>query len=328
MKLATLKNNSRDGELVVVSKDLTKAVKVPEISLTMQSALDNWSVVSKKLELVYQEINSGKCSDSFSFDEQKAHSPLPRAYQWADASTYLNHVELVRKSRGVEMPKDFYESPLMYQGGSDSFIAPFDDIEVVDFAHGVDFEAEVCVITDDVPMAISAKDAASHIKLVMLTNDVSLRNLAPQELTKGFGFFNCKPASSFSPVAVTPDELGDSWQDSKIHLPLISHLNDKLFGKPNAGVGMQFSFAELIAHAAKTRKLGAGTIIGSGTVSNPDRSVGSSCIVEQRTIEILDGGAAKTEYMKDGDLIHIEMLDKNGQTIFGSIKQRAVKYKT
>ena len=248
-------------------------------------------------------------------------SPLPRAYQWADGSAYVNHVELVRKARGAEMPDNFWTNPLMYQGGSDSFLAPNDDIVVNDVAYGVDFEAEVAVITDDVPMGVSIQDAEQHIQLLLLVNDVSLRNLIPDELAKGFGFFQSKPSSSFSPVVITLDEIEKYWKDARVHLPLRSHLNGKLFGKPNAGVDMTFSFAELIAHAAKTRPLCAGTIIGSGTVSNLDRSQGSSCIAEKRMLEIIAGGKAATPFMAAGDVIRIEMLDEQNQSLFGAIEQ-------
>lgn len=327
MKLATLKNNTRDGELVVVDKTLTKAVKVNNIVLTMQQALDNWSDVEPQLKLLSDKLNNGTADNTFSFNQQHCHSPLPRAYQWADGSAYVNHIQLVRKARGAEMPDNFWHEPLMYQGGSDQFIGPFDDIIVNDLKYGIDFEAEVSIITDDVPMGIRAADAAKHIKLIMLVNDVSLRGLIPNELSKGFGFFHSKPASAFSPIAITPDELGENWQDSMVHLPLVSHLNNKLFGKPNSGVDMTFNFAQLIAHAAKTRSLTSGTIIGSGTVSNVDKASGSSCIVERRMLEIIKDGAASTSFMQFGDQIKIEMLDKNGDSIFGTIEQTVVEAK-
>lgn len=327
MKLATLKTTGRDGQLLVVSKDLTRAVKVPQIALTMQQALDNWATCEQPLREVYNEINMGQRDDAFAFDETAVSSPLPRAYQWADASAYVNHVELVRKSRGVEMPPEFWTDPLMYQGGSDTFLGPRDPIYLADEAWGIDFEAEVAVITNDVPMGASPAEASEKILLIMLVNDVSLRNLAAAELAKGFGFFNCKPSSSFSPVAITPDELGDAWKGNKVHLPIHSRLRDQWFGSPNAGVDMTFDFATLIAHAAKTRPLGAGTIIGSGTVSNTDRSQGSSCIVEKRMLETLESGKPTTEFMKFGDTVRIEMFNQFRQSFFGAIEQKVMAYK-
>jgi fumarylacetoacetate (FAA) hydrolase len=336
MKLATLKNGSRDGQLVVVSRDLKKAVTVGHIASTMQQLLDHWSALAPQLVEVYRGLNSGTVQGEFAFDEAACASPLPRAYQWADGSAYVNHVELVRKARNSEMPPSFWTDPLMYQGGSDDFIGPRDQIEVVSEDYGIDFEGEVAVITGDVPMAVSADDARKHIRLVMLVNDVSLRGLIPNELAKGFGFFQSKPASAFSPVAVTPDELGTHWQDAKLHLPLVSHLNGELFGKPNAGVDMTFDFGQLVAHAAKTRNLGAGAIIGSGTVSNKqgtdfgtsiaEGGLGYSCIAEVRMIETIRDGAPKTSFMKFGDRIRIEMLDQDGQSVFGAIDQTVVAY--
>lgn len=336
MKLATLKNGSRDGQLVVVSRDLKKAVAVAHISATMQQALDHWSALAPQLAEVYRGLNSGTVQGEFVFDQAACESPLPRAYQWADGSAYVNHVELVRKARNSEMPPSFWTDPLMYQGGSDDFIGPRDQIEVVSEDYGIDFEGEVAVITGDVPMAVSAEDARKQIRLVMLVNDVSLRGLIPNELAKGFGFFQSKPASAFSPVAVTPDELGIHWQDAKLHLPLVSHLNGELFGKPNAGVDMTFDFGQLVAHAAKTRNLGAGAIIGSGTVSNKqgtafgtsiaEGGLGYSCIAEVRMIETIRDGAPKTSFMKFGDRIRIEVLDQDGQSVFGAIDQTVVAY--
>jgi fumarylacetoacetate (FAA) hydrolase len=336
MKLASLKNGQRDGQLVVVSRDLSRCISVPAIAVTMQQALDHWSVTAPQLAEVYQALNSGTVHGEQAFDQAQCESPLPRAYQWADGSAYVNHVELVRRARNSEMPPSFWTDPLMYQGGSDDFIGPRDAIEVVSEDYGIDFEGEVAVITDDVPMAISAEEARHKIRLVMLVNDVSLRGLIPNELAKGFGFFQSKPASAFSPVAVTPDELGADWQDAKLHLPLVSHLNGKLFGQPNAGVDMTFDFGQLVAHAAKTRNLGAGAVIGSGTVSNKqgtdygtsidEGGLGYSCIAEIRMIETIRDGAAKTSFMKFGDSIRIEMLDKAGQSIFGAIEQKVVKY--
>lgn len=327
MKLASLKS-SRDGILCVVNKSLTKAIRVPQIANTLQQALDNWDECAPLLDIIYKKLNTDSIDEEFKFNQSDAASPLPRAYQWADGSAYVNHVELVRKARGAEMPMNFWTDPLMYQGGSDGFLSPRDPIYVNDEAYGVDFEAEVAIITDDVPMAINSALASSHIRLVMLVNDVSLRNLIPNEMAKGFGFFQSKPASSFSPVAVTPDELGTNWDGGRLHLPLYSYLNEQLFGQPNAGIDMTFSFPELIAHAAKTRSLSAGTIIGSGTVSNLDRSLGSSCIAEKRMLETLESGQPITPFMHFGDVIRIEMKNKQGENIFGSINQVVTKYET
>ena len=322
MKLASLKSTeSRDGILCVVNQQLTTAVLVPQIAPTLQYALDHWHNTEKELQHIYQLLNEGTLDNTFAFDPQHCASPLPRAYQWADGSAYVNHVELVRKARGAEMPSNFWTSPLMYQGGSDAFLGPRDPILAVDEAHGIDFESEVAIITDDVPMGIDKNNAQKHIKLLMLVNDVTLRNLIPDELAKGFGFFQSKPASSFSPVAITPDELGSDWDGQRVHLKLRTHLNEQLFGEPNAGVDMTFSFPELVQHAAKTRKLSAGTIIGSGTVSNVDRSNGSSCLAEKRMLEILEQGKAVTPFMSFGDRVHIEMLDKQGNSLFGAINQ-------
>lgn len=324
MKLATLKNHTRDGQLVVVSKDLTRAVTVPEIAVTMQQALDHWADCKPALEACYQRLNRGEINNTLSFTEQSMASPLPRAFQWADGSAYVNHVELVRKARGAEMPESYWHEPLMYQGGSDTFLGPHDAIPLCDEAWGLDFEAEVALITTDVAMGTSATAAASSICLFMLVNDVSLRNLIPNELAKGFGFFQSKPSTAFSPVAVTPDELQSAWKEGKVCLPLVTHLNGQLFGSPDAGVDMTFDFPTLIAHAAKTRALGAGTIIGSGTVSNRDRTKGSSCIAEKRMLEIIDTGKAVTPFMKQGDAVRIEMFDQNKQSIFGAINQQVI----
>ncbi len=327
MKLASLKEGGRDGTLVVVSKNLQRAVRVPSVARTMQQALDSWETIAPELENIYTALNEGAVADAFELDMAALASPLPRAYQWIDGSAYVNHVELVRKARGAEMPESFWTDPLMYQGGSDAFIGPRDDIPVQDTSWGIDFEAEIAVITDDVPMGIEAADVASHIKLIMLVNDVSLRNLIPGELGKGFGFFQSKPASSFSPVAVTPDELGDAWHDSKVHLPLLSTLNDTQLGHPDAGEDMTFDFSQLIAHAAKTRYLTAGTILGSGTISNKQEGVGSSCLAEIRMLEKINEGEMKTPFMQFGDRIRIEMKDKDGNDIFGAIDQEVVQYK-
>jgi len=326
MKLATLKDGTRDGQLAVVSRDLKTAHIADGIAPTMQRALDDWSFIAPQLQGLYEQLNAGKAQRSFDFDPERCMSPLPRAYQWADGSAYVNHVELVRKARNAEMPESFWHDPLMYQGGSDEFIGPTDDILLASEEWGIDFEGEVAVITDDVPMGTSAEQAASHIKLLMLVNDVSLRNLIPAELGKGFGFFQSKPASSFSPVAVTPDELDAAWQDGKVHLPLRATWNGALVGQPNAGVDMVFNFPQLIAHLAKTRGARAGSIIGSGTVSNKDSAKGYTCIAEKRALEMIAHGEAKTPFMKFGDTIKIEMLDANGKSIFGAINQKVAQY--
>jgi fumarylacetoacetate (FAA) hydrolase len=331
MKLASLKDG-RDGRLVVVSEDLSRYLVAAEAAPTLQAALDDWADVRPKLEALAANV----ATEGQAFDQTACASPLPRAYQWADGSAYVNHVELVRKARNAEMPESFWTVPLMYQGGSDSFLGPRDDIAMADEAWGIDFEAEVTVITDDVPMGVSASDAGKHIQLIMLVNDVSLRGLIPEELGKGFGFFQSKPSSAFSPVAVTPDVLGDAWRDNKLHLPLLSQLNGDAFGKPQAGIDMTFDFGQLIAHAAKSRPLIAGTIVGSGTVSNKlddgpgkpisEGGVGYSCLAEIRTIETIQSGTPKTSFMKFGDHIKIEMRDANDASIFGSIEQTVVKY--
>ena len=327
MKLASLKHG-RDGALLVVSRDLSRAVQVATIATTLQAALDTWAVSKAKLEAVYQRLNDGLEEGAFAFDQAACHSPLPRAYHWADGSAYVNHVELVRKARGAEIPESFWHDPLMYQGGSECFIPPHSPIQMADEAWGIDLEAEIAVITDDVPMGATAAEASGHIQLLMLVNDVSLRNLIPGELAKGFGFYQSKPSSSFSPVAITPDELGDSWRDGKVHRPLVSHINDALFGQPDAGVDMTFNFPTLVAHAAKTRPLGSGTIIGSGTVSNYDRSAGSSCLAEKRMLEIIESGEAKTPFLKFGDRVRIEMFDAAGHSLFGKIDQLVEPYNT
>lgn len=334
MKLATLKNDTRDGRLVVVSKDLTRCCEASNIAPTLQAALDDWENCAPKLEALYRDVEH-QAVPCERFHENDAHSPLPRAYQWADGSAYINHVELVRKARGAEVPESFYSDPLMYQGGSDAFLAPRDDIPLGDPKWGCDMEGEVAIITDDVPMGVSADSAADHVKLIMLCNDVSLRGLIPAELAKGFGFFQSKPPSAFSPVCVTPDELGDAWKDSVIHLPLIVDYNRKPFGRANAGVDATFSLAQLVAHAAKTRPLCAGTIIGSGTVSNQDSDggpgkpvseggLGYSCIAEIRMIETIADGEVRTPFMSAGDTVKIQMLDQEGHSIFGAIKQEVV----
>jgi len=335
VKLATLKAGGRDGTLVVVSRDLARCRAVPDIAGTLQRALDDWTEAAPRLEAVYRALNAGEAYGQ-PFDEGACAAPLPRAYQWCDGSAYVNHVELVRRARGAEMPESFWTDPLMYQGGSDSFLGPRDPIPADSEAWGVDFEAEVAVVTGDVPMGVPAERAGQHIRLFMLVNDVSLRNLIPAELAKGFGFFQSKPSSAFSPVAVTPDELGDAWDGERLHRPLRSTLNGALFGTPDAGVDMTFGFPRLIAHAAKTRPLAAGSIVGSGTVSNkldggPGKPVGQggagySCIAEIRMIETIQAGKPGTPFLRFGDRIRIEMLDAAGNSVFGAIEQEVVRH--
>jgi fumarylacetoacetate (FAA) hydrolase len=335
MKLATLKDSTRDGRLVVVSRDLTRCCEVGHIARTLQAALDDWDHVAPRLAQIAEGIETGAQPTS-RFHEHAAASPLPRAYQWADGSAYVNHVELVRKARNAEVPASFWIDPLMYQGGSDGFLASRDPIVMADEAYGIDMEGEIAVIVGDVAMGSSPELARRAIRLVMLVNDVSLRGLIPEELAKGFGFFQSKPSSTFSPVAVTPDELGEEWDGGKVHLPLLVSLNGKAFGKANAGVDMIFDFGQLIAHAAKTRNLVAGTIIGSGTVSNKldggagkpieDGGDGYSCIAEIRTIEVIETGSPKTPFMKFGDQVRIEMKDRAGHSIFGAIEQTVERY--
>ena len=331
MKLATLKNATRDGRLVVVSRDLTRCADASHIAPTLQAALDNWTKLSADLMNFAASLEIGSVQ-SQRFREHEAMSPLPRAYQWADGSAYVNHMELVRRARGAEMPESFWTDPLIYQGGSDSFLGPRDPIRMADEAYGIDMEGEVAVIVDDVPSGASREICAKAIRLVMLVNDVSLRNLIPAELAKGFGFFQSKPSSAFSPVAVTPEELGSAWDGGKLHLPLHVDFNGRPFGRAEAGVDMTFDFPALIAHAAKTRALSAGTIIGSGTVSNRDTSggpgkpiaeggLGYSCIAEIRMIETLAKGKPSTPFMQFGDTVRIEMKDKAGHSIFGAIEQ-------
>ncbi len=325
MKLASLKAG-RDGQLVVVSKDLSRMIAVSDIAKTLQKALDRWESAGPALEKVYERLNDGDYPGAQDFDVTLCAAPLPRAYQWLDGSAYVNHVELVRKARGAEIPDSFWTDPLMYQGGSDQMLGPCDDVPVGNTEWGIDFEAEVVVVTDDVPMGTDVDEVESHIRLIGLVNDVSLRNLIPAELGKGFGFVQSKPASSFSPVFVTPDELGDSWKGGMIHRPLVVHRNDELFGQPNCATDMTFNFLQLVAHAAKTRRLGAGTIIGSGTISNLDRSVGSCCIVERRMLETIADGQPRTGFLNVGERVRIEMIDDAGSTIFGAIDQRTARY--
>ena len=332
MKLASLRDGSRDGRLLVVRRDLERAV-MAESAHTLQAALDDWAEVAPRLAHEAGALARHAREDSFAFDANHCHAPLPRAYQWADGSAYVNHVALVRKARGADMPESFWTEPLMYQGGSDAFLGPRTPIRLADEAWGIDFEAEVAVIVDDVPMGASRERAAAAIRLIMLVNDVSLRNLIPGELAKGFGFFQSKPSSAASPVAVTPDELGAAWDGGKLHLPLLVELNGEPFGRAEAGADMTFDFPALIAHAARTRRLAAGSIIGSGTVSNrdaeggPGRPIaaggrGYSCIAEQRTVETLLHGAAQTPFLRFGDRVRIEMKDAAGRSIFGAIDQR------
>jgi fumarylacetoacetate (FAA) hydrolase len=321
MKLATLKDGSRDGQLVVVSRDLRTAVIADAIVPTLQRALDDWTFYAPQLLDLSDELNQGRARHAFAFDAEACMAPLPRAFQWADGSSYVNHVELVRRARNAEMPPEFWTDPLMYQGGSDDFLGPEDDIVCGSEAYGIDFEAEVAVITTDVPMTATPAEALRHVRLLMLVNDVSLRNLIPAELGKGFGFFQSKPATAFSPVAVTPDELGDAWSEGRVHRPMIVHWNSKKVGQPDCGTDMVFHFGQLVAHAAKTRNLRAGSIVGSGTISNKDTKRGYCCIAEKRCLEIIEHGAAQTEFMKFGDSVKIEMFDEAGKSIFGAIDQ-------
>lgn len=322
MKLATLRDGSRDGQLVVVSRDLTIAHHASHIASRLQQALDDWGFIAPQLNDLYVTLNEGRARHAFAFDPAQCLAPLPRAYQWADGSAYVNHVELVRRARGAEMPQSFWTDPLMYQGGSDDLLGPMEDIVCADEAWGIDFEAEVAVVTDDVPMGTAAAAAGAHVRLVMLVNDVSLRNLIPAELAKGFGFFQSKPATAFSPVAVTPDELGEAWDGRKLNLPLIVHWNGERVGSAHAGTDMVFDFPQLIAHAARTRNLRAGSIVGSGTVSNKDASRGYSCIAEKRALEMIADSKPSTEFMKYGDRVRIEMFDGAGRSIFGAIDQK------
>lgn len=326
MKLGSLKEGGRDGTLVVVSRDLSKAVKATGIADTMQRALEDWQHVAPRLNALYEDLNAGKVAGAFGLDVAQLAAPLPRAYEFVDGSAYLPHVERVRRARGAEVPESFYVDPLMYQAVSAGFYGPRDPVVVPDEACGIDLEAEIVVVTDDVPMAATPEQAAAHIQLVGLVNDVSLRNLIPGELAKGFGFLQSKPRSALSPVFVTPDELGDAWQGNKVHLPLLTHINGEWFGAPEAGVDMQFDFAQLVAHAAKTRPLSAGTIVGSGTVANEDTSLGASCFAERRTVETLEHGKPLTPFMKFGDTVRIEMLDRDGHSIFGAIEQRIARH--
>jgi fumarylacetoacetate (FAA) hydrolase len=326
MKLASLRRGGRDGTLAVASRDLARAVRVPDIAPTLQAALDDWPAVAPALAAVAARLETAPPAGAFALEPEALASPLPRAYQFADGSAYVVHVELVRRARGAEMPPSFWTDPLMYQGLSDGFLGPTEPIRLADEGWGIDFEAEVAVITDDVPMGVAPDVAAGHIRLVMLLNDVSLRNLIPGELAKGFGFFQSKPASACSPVAVTPDELGAAWRDGRLHGPLLSFRNGVPFGRPDCGRDMVFDFPTLIAHAARTRRLGAGSIIGSGTVANRDPTVGCSCIAETRTRETLAGGGPRTPFLTFGETIRIEMRDESGASLFGAIEQRVERH--
>ncbi|MBD8644274.1 fumarylacetoacetate hydrolase family protein [Stenotrophomonas sp. CFBP 13724] len=322
MKLGSLKEGGRDGTLIVVSRDLQRGVRATGIAATLQAALEDWARSAPRLQALSDSLNAGDADGVFDIDMQALASPLPRAYEFLDGSAYLPHVARVRRARGAEVPDSFYTDPLMYQATSAGFYGPRDAVKVVSEDHGIDLEAEIVVVTDDVPMAVSPEQAATHIQLIGLVNDVSLRNLIPGELAKGFGFLQSKPRSALSPVFVTPDELGDAWRDSKLHLPLVTHINGAWFGAPEAGVDMQFNFGQLVAHAAKTRPLGAGTLVGSGTIANEDTSKGASCFAELRTVETLRDGKPSTPFMSFGDVVRIEMLDANGASIFGAIEQR------
>lgn len=326
MKLASLRDGGRDGTLIVVSRDLSRAIRVPDIAATLQVALESWEAVADALGRMYAALNEGNADGAFDLDIVELASPLPRAHQFLDGSAYLPHVERVRRARGAEMPPSFLTDPLMYQAVSDGFLPPAGTIPVASEEFGIDFEAEVGVITDDVPMGTLPDAGRRHIRLLCLINDVSLRNLIPVELGKGFGFVQSKPRSALSPVAVTPDELGAAWADGKVDLPLLTHYNGELFGQPECGVDMQFSFPELVAHAARTRPLGAGTLIGSGTIANQDESKGASCLAERRMLEIIADGAATTPFMSFGDTVRIEMLDAAGQSIFGAIEHIVSRY--
>jgi fumarylacetoacetate (FAA) hydrolase len=325
MKLASLKAGQRDGQLIIVDRALERCVAVPDVALTLQAALDNWRELEPRLRAAAAALESTGPNPARPFDPRECSAPLPRAYQWLDGSAYLHHVELVRKARGAEMPASFLTDPLMYQGGSDHLLGPCDDAAFASEEHGIDLEAEVAVVTDDVPLGLTAEAAAAHVKLIVLVNDWSLRNLIPAELGKGFGFLQSKPATAFSAIAATPDELAGAWRGGKVHLPLVSHINDAMLGRPNAGDDMNFSFYELLAHAARTRSLGAGTILGAGTVANRDRQRGSSCLAERRTLEVLEYGSARTPFLKFGDRVRIEMLAENGASIFGALDQQVVR---
>lgn len=324
MKLATRKNGTRDGELLVVSRDNQRAVVVGAAAPTLQSLMDDWAAKAPAVKAIADALEAGARADAFDVDTATLESPLPRAYGWIDGSAYINHIVLVRKARGAEPPATLKTDPLVYQGGSDTFLGPRDDIPLADPAWGCDFEAEIAVVLDDTPQGVKPEEVSQYIRLVMICNDVSLRNLIPAELKKSFGFFTSKPSSAFSPFAVTPDELGEAWRGGRMYRPLVTHLNGEWYGDPDAGPEMHFSFHEIIAHLCKTRSLSAGTIVGSGTVSNEDRSRGSSCLAEKRMIEKIDTGAFITPFMQHGDAVTIEMFDDAGHSIFGQIAQTVV----
>ena len=324
MKLATYKDGSRDGQLVVVSRDLSTAHYATGIANTLQQVLDDWAFIAPQLEDLFVSVNQGRARHMFAFNPAMCMAPLPRAYQWADGSAYINHVELVRKARNSEVPASFYTDPLMYQGGSDDFIGPCDNVVVADEAYGIDFESEICVVTADVAMQATPEQALDGVRLIMLANDVSLRNLIPNELGKGFGFVQSKPATAFSPVAVTVDELGDMWAGGRLNGTLQSTWNGRRVGMCEAGNEMTFHFGQLIAHLCKTRRVRAGSVIGSGTVSNKDWAKGYSCIAEKRCIEIIESGTPTTNFMRFGDSIRIEMMGRDGASMFGAIEQKVV----
>ena len=328
MKLATLKDGSRDGQLAVVSRDLDQAHFATGIATTLQQVLDDWNFVSPQLEDLSATLNGGKARHAFKFDPRHCMAPLPRAHQWADGSAFLNHVELVRKARGAEVPASFYDDPLMYQGGSDDFLGPCDDAVFASADWGIDFEAEVAVVTGDVDIGTAPDAALESVRLLMLVNDWSLRNLIPAELAKGFGFLQSKPATAFGPVAVTPDEIGAAWQGGRVHLALHSRWNGRTVGTPQAGPEMTFHFGQLIAHVARTRRLRAGSIVGSGTVSNKDWAQGYSCVAEKRAIETIESGTPQTAFLQFGDTIRIEMPGPDGLSVFGAIDQRVVALPT
>lgn len=324
MKLATRKNKTRDGELLVVSSDNTQAVSATAVAPTMQALLDDWAAKAPALMALYAELNAGQRPDAFAVVESELHSPFPRAYAWIDGSAYINHIVLVRKARGAEPPATLETDPLVYQGGSDTFLGPRDGIPLANPDWGCDFESEIAIVMDDTPQGVTPDEVPQYIRLVMLCNDVSLRNLIPAELAKSFGFFVSKPSSAFSPFAVTPDELGEAWKGGRMYRPLVTHLNGELYGNPDSGPEMHFSFHEIVAHVCKTRALSAGTIVGSGTISNKDRSKGSSCLAEKRMIEKIDTGAFVTPFMTYGDRVTIEMFNEQGESLFGRIDQTVV----
>lgn len=326
MKLASLKTTHRDGELIVVSKDNQRALKASQVAPSLREAIENWDKAKPQLEKLYSSLNEGKVEGEFEVDQKKLHSPMPRSFQWADGSAFIHHIKLVRMARNAPLPETLETVPLMYQGGSDSFLTPYEDIPQVDFSHGTDFEGEFGVIVGDVPIGVTPEEALEKIVLFVMINDVSLRGLIPEELAQGFGFFQSKPSSAFGPFAVTPDELNGSYQNGRVHLPLQVTYNGEFFGKANAGE-MHFHFGQLIAHAARTRPLAAGTIIGSGTVSNENPEMGSSCLAEKRMLEKINEGAIKTPFMKVGDTIKMEVFDAHGRNVFGTIEQKVVSYK-